>query len=140
MTGSPWFWVVVGVLTAGFAVVDLEALRRRSISRLHGVAVAAYVLAWGVLAVYGLPIAPLGSLSYVVPFAVRLGAAIVFWGGELLADLVREERKLTGKAERLPPAPQHVLTARELAEAERYDDAWQVADRERERRLGDPLP
>lgn len=138
MTGSSWFWVVVGALTAGFALVDLEALRRRSISRLHGVAVATYVLAWGTLFVYGLPIAPLGSLSYVIPFAVRLAATIVFAGGQLLAEAVREEQKLTGKAEKLPPVPHHVLTVDELAEAERYDDEWQIADREREHRLGEP--
>ena len=138
MSGSPWFWVVVGILTAGFALVDLEALRRRSLSRMHGVAVAAYVLAWGSLLVYGLPIAPLGSISYVIPFAVRVGAAVIFAGGQLVAELVREERKLTGKAQPLPPVPQHVLTADELAEAERYDTEWQVADRERERRLREP--
>jgi hypothetical protein len=138
MTGSPWFWVVVGILTTGFALVDVEAMRRRSMSRMHGVAVAAYVLAWGTLFVYGLPIAPLGSISYVIPFAVRVGAAIVFAGGQLLAELVREERKLTGKSEPLPPVPHHLLTAAELAEAERYDDEWQIADRERERRLREP--
>jgi hypothetical protein len=138
VTGSPWFWAVVGLLTAGFALVDLEALRRRSISRLHGAAVAAYVLAWGTLFVYGLPIAPLGALSYVVPFAVRLGVAIVFGGGQLLAGAVREEQKLTGKSEHLPPVPHHVLTEAELAEAERYDDEWQIADRARERRLREP--
>jgi len=138
MSGSPWFWVVVGILTAGFALVDLEALRRRSLSRMHGVAVAAYVLAWGSLLVYGLPIAPLGSISYVIPFAARVGAAIVFAGGQLLAELVREERKLTGRSEQLPPVPHHVLTADELAEAERYDDEWLAEDRERERRLTEP--
>jgi hypothetical protein len=31
-----------------------------------------------------------------------------------------------------------VLTVDELAEAERYDDEWQIADREREHRLGEP--
>lgn len=134
----PWFWVVVGILTTGFALVDLEALRRRSLSSMHGVAVAAYVLAWGTLLVYGLPIAPLGSISYVIPFAVRAGAAIVFAGGQLLAELVREERKLTGKSERPPPVPHHLLSADELAEAERYDAEWQIADRERERRLREP--
>jgi hypothetical protein len=138
MSGSPWFWVVVGILTAGFALVDLEALRRRSLSRMHGVAVAAYVLAWGSLLVYGLPIAPLGSISYVIPFAARVGAAIVFADGQLLAELVREERKLTGRSEQLPPVPHHVLTADELAEAERYDDEWLAEDRERERRLTEP--
>jgi len=138
MSGSPWLWIVVGILTAGFALVDLEALRRRSLSRMHGVAVAVYVLAWGSLLVYGLPIAPLGSISYVIPFAARVGAAIVFAGGQLLAEVVREERKLTGGSEQVPPVPHHVLTADELAEAERYDDEWQAEDRERERRLREP--
>jgi hypothetical protein len=124
---------VVGTLTLGFAAVDLEAMRRRSMSRLHGVAVAVYVATWGVIFVYGLPVAPLGSLNYVVPFVVRLAVATVFGGGQLLAGLIREERLLTGKAERLPPVPRHELTAEELTEAERYDEEWQREDRRRER-------
>lgn len=133
MTFSIAFWVVVGVLTAGFAAVDLEALRRRSMSRLHGAAVCVYVVAWGAIFEFGLPLPPIGPLNFIFPFVFRVGTAVVFSGGQLLADLIREERRLTGKAEPLPPPRHHDLTAEELAEAERYDEQWQREDRQRER-------
>ncbi|MFL5913304.1 MAG: hypothetical protein ACJ768_22390 [Gaiellaceae bacterium] len=134
LIGSTYYWVFVASITASFAVVDFEALRRRSMSRMHGAAVAIYCLAWVVVAGLGLPIAPLGALWWVFPAAVRIAVAVAFVGGDLLAEAAREEQKLAHPELRDPPYPKHKLTAEELREAQGYDERWQREDRARNHR------
>ena len=135
LIGSPYYWAFVVVITVAFAVVDFEALRRRTMSRMHGAAVAVYCLTWVVIAGLGLPIAPLGSLWWLFPAAVRIAAAVAFAGGSLLAELARAEQKLVHpELHHEVTYPKHKLTADELREAEAYDDEWQREDRARNRR------
>jgi hypothetical protein len=131
---TPYYWAMVAVLALAFAAVDLEALRRRSFSRWHGVSVAVYVAAWVVVAGLGLPVAPLGSLWWVFPVAMRLAVLAVFGGGQLLAGLVREEQSLAHPEQRPPKLPEPRLSEAELRTAEEYDAEWQLEDRERNRK------
>src|SRR5438105_8037297 len=94
MIGSPWYWAIVGAATLFFAIVDLIALSRREMGRAHGFALAVYLSAWVVVVGLGLPIAPLGSLWWVFPAAIRIAAAVIFGGGQLLAEALRAERRL----------------------------------------------
>lgn len=130
---TPYYWAVVGMLTLAFAAVDMEALRRRSFSRWHGASVAVYVVAWVIVGGLGLPVAPLGSLWWVFPVAVRVAAVAIFAGGQLLAGVVREEQSLAHPDRRPPMLPEPRLSEAELQTAEEYDAQWQVADRERNR-------
>lgn len=131
---TPYYWAMVAVLALAFAAVDLEALRRRSFSRWHGVSVAVYVVAWVVVAGLGLPVAPLGSLWWVFPVTVRVAAVGIFAGGQLLAGLVREEQSLAHPEPRPPKLmPEPRLSEAELRTAEEYDAQWQLEDRERNR-------
>lgn len=127
------FWVVVAVATLAFAVLDLEALRRRSMSRWHGASVAIYVLAWVIVIGLGLPIAPLGSVWWIFPVAVRIGVAAAFGGGQLLAEVIREEQLIAHPERRPPKLPSHNLSEEELRDAEAYDSEWQIEDRRRNR-------
>jgi hypothetical protein len=117
--------VLVGLLTAAFAVADLLALSRRSLGRKQGAAIAVYITAWGVTAVLGLPSAPLGALWWVFPAAIRIAFAAMLVGGELLADVVRAEQAIEHRNDPKPPAyPEHHLTAQEIHDAEAYETEW----------------
>jgi hypothetical protein len=123
--GSPYYWVLVGLLTAGFAISDLLALSRRELGRKQGAAIAVYVASWGIVAVLGLPIAPLGSLWWVFPAAIRVAFAVMIIGGELLAEAVRAEQAIEHRHDPKPPSyPEHHLTAEELRTAEQYEAEW----------------
>jgi len=82
-----------------------------------------------------LPIAPLGSLWWVFPAAVRIAVVAMFAGGQILAEAVRVEQAITHPEQRHVPAtvPKHKLTEEELRVAEAYDAQWQIEDRQRNR-------
>jgi hypothetical protein len=127
LPASPYYWIPVGVATVAFAVIDLEALRRREMSRWHGFAVAIYVGTWGVV----LGLVRSRSGLWFVPAAVRIGLAAVFGGGQLLAEAVREEQRIAHRERRKPrPGPPRISEDERRA-AEEYDAHWQREDRER---------
>jgi len=86
---SPYYWAVVGAITLVFAAIDLEALRKRKMSRLHGAAIAVYVLSW--VLVFGLL---RNGFAALYPAAIRIAVAVVFAGGQLIAELIRGEQRL----------------------------------------------
>ncbi len=98
---SPFYWAIVGTLTVAFAIVDLEALRRREVSRWHWLAIAVYVGSWGVV---GLSAPNNGEVWLAFPVALRIAFGAVFFGGHLLAAAVREERRIAHPARRGPKA------------------------------------
>ncbi len=135
MIGSPYYWAFVAAITLAFAVIDISALSQRSMGRAHGLAVAIYIATWGVVGGLSLPIAPLGSLWWVFPAAVRIAVVAMFAGGQILAEAVRVEQAITHPEQRHVPAtvPKHKLTEEELRVAEAYDAQWQIEDRQRNR-------
>ena len=139
MIGSPYYWAFVAAITGAFAVIDISALSRRSMGRAHGLAVAVYVATWVIVAGLSLPIAPLGSLWWVFPAAVRIAVVAMFGGGQILAEAVRVEQAITHPEQRDLPAavPKHELTEEELRAAETYDAQWQIEDRQRNRELSE---
>jgi len=130
--GSPYYWAFVASITLLFAAIDLEALRSRSFSRFHGLAVALYVGAWGVVSL-SLPVTPVGAMWWLFPAAVRIAFSVMFAGGQLLAELVREEQALAHPERRPPAVPVRKVSEDELRAGELYDDQWQIEDRERNR-------
>ena len=133
--GSPYYWALVAAVTLAFAVVDLEALRRRSMSRWHGASVAVYAGVWVVVVGLGLPVAPLGSVWWIFPVAVRIAVAVIFGGGQLLAGAIREEQLIVHPERRPPALPKRDVSEAELRAGEDYDAQWQVQDRQRNREL-----
>jgi hypothetical protein len=133
VTGSPYYWAFVGVVTLGFAAVDILALSRRELGRPQGVAVAIYMTAWVVLLGLSLPVAPLGSLWWLFPAALRIAVVVAFAGGQVLAAAVRTEQGIVHPETRVATPPAHKLTEAELRTVEAYDAKWQAEDRERNR-------
>jgi hypothetical protein len=97
-----------------------------------GGAVALYVGAWGVVSL-ALPVAPLGATWWLFPAAVRIAFSVMFAGGQLLAEVVREEQALAHPERRSPTVPVRKVSEDELRAGELYDDQWQIEDRERNR-------
>ena len=133
MIGSPYYWAFVAVATLAFALVDLEALRRRRMSRWHGMSVAVYVAVWVIVIGLGLPIAPLGSLWWIFPAAVRIAVAVAFGGGQLIAGVIREEPLIVHPERRPPKLPHREVSEAELRDGEAFDAQWQIEDRTRNR-------
>ena len=132
---SPYYWVIVGALTVAFAIVDLEALRRREMTRWHGFAVAVYVTAWGLVLGWALqPWTP--NIIWFLPAAVRIAIFVVLEGSEVLAAAVRKEQWIAHPERREPKYPPLEISDAQLHAAEEYDAEWQIEDRERNRRLG----
>jgi predicted Zn-dependent protease with MMP-like domain len=131
--GSPYYWAFVGAITLAFAVIDLIALSRRDMGRPQGVAIAIYVTAWVVVSGLSLPIAPLGSLWWVFPAAVRIAVSTMLVGGQILAGTVRAEQAIVHhERQQAPPTrPRRELSEAELRVADAYDALWQVEDRQR---------
>ncbi len=124
------YWALVGCLTVGFAVADLLALSRRELGRKQGFAIGVYLTAWGLAAVLGLPIAPLGSIWWVFPAAIRIGFAVIVGVGSLLAEGGRLEQSVEHRHDpKPPPNPAHVLTANELHDVELYESLWRARQR-----------
>jgi hypothetical protein len=131
--GSPYYWAFVGAITLAFAVIDLNALSRRTMTRAHGAAVAVYVTTFVIVGGLSLPVAPLGSLWWVFPAAVRIAVFATIVGGQLLAGAVLAEQAIVHPQRRPPAVPQGRLTEAELRDAEAYDSQWQIEDRQRNR-------
>ena len=133
MIGSPYYWALVAAITVAFAVVDVIALSRREMGRAQGVAIAVYVATWAIVVGLSLPIAPLGSLWWVFPAAVRIAVAAMFAGGQFLAGAFRVEQSIVHPEQRPKPVvvPKHKLTEEELRVAEAFDAQWQLEDRQR---------
>ena len=123
----------MSAITLMFAVIDLEALRRRSMSRWHGASVAIYIGVWVIVVGLGMPVAPLGSVWWVFPAAIRIAAAVMFGGGQLLAGVIREGWLIRHPDRRLPIVPMRKVSDAELRAAEEYDAQWQIQDRMRNR-------
>jgi hypothetical protein len=132
MIGSPYYWAFVAAITVAFAAIDLEALRRREMSRLHGASVALYAGGWVIVVGLGLPVAPLGPVWWVFPAGVRIAVAVMFSGGQLLAEAIREEQRIVHHEQR-PANARLEISEAELSAAEEFDAEWQAEDRRRNR-------
>ena len=133
--GSPYYWAVVVAITIAFTVVDLLALSPRNFGRVQGLAVALYIASWGIVLGLSLPIAPLGSLWWVFPWALRLAVTTTLIGGHLLAGAVRAEQAIAHPTLHPPQPRERKLSPAELRRAEAYDAQWQAEDRQRNHEL-----
>ena len=102
-------------------------------SRWHGASVAVYIGVWVIVIGLALPIAPLGSVWWIFPAAIRIAVAVIFGGGQLLAGAIREEQLIVHPERRPPVPPRRGVSEAELRAGEDYDAQWQVEERKRNR-------
>jgi hypothetical protein len=145
---SALFWAAVVAATAVFALVDLDALSRRRIGRVHSISLIAYLISWAVW-----PVAfwryqeTHGAWAWLFPAGVRIAVLAVFVGGRLLASAVRGEQAIAHRSSASRPAPTHseepmTVSPEELAAEEAFEKEWRKAEHERldRPRGGAPTP
>ncbi len=141
---SPYYWGTV-VLGIGVLTSAVSHVMRRHPERYRGyrLAIVIYVLT---LCVFGTLFAQPYYFStepgwpavwVAFPWRAVVGFLMIFVAGHVLGGLHAERfRRDNGLPTKRAPHPPRQMTAAERRAAEVYDDAWQIQDRERNRRLG----
>ncbi len=101
MGQSTYFWIAVAAATLIFALIDLDALSRRRIGRVHRLSLVAYIASFAVLA---LAFARTPDV-WLFPTAVRLAVVAILIGGRLLAGSVRTGERLMHPGSTDPEEP-----------------------------------
>jgi hypothetical protein len=124
--GQSWyFWIAVAAATVMFAVIDLDALSKRRIGRVHTVSLIAYLASFGVIALAFLHT----SGVWVFPAVVRIAIVAILIGGRMLAGSARTGERLVHPEHNEPEdwrdmsmeEMEETLTPDQLAAEEAYE-------------------
>jgi len=131
--GQSWyFWLAVAAATVLFALIDLDALSKKRIGRVHTISLIAFIASFPVLVLAGYPEVWLFSA------AARVAVVAIVIGGGLLASSVRTGERLVhpepasaGWEDMSMEEMDETLTPDQLAAEETYEQSLREPNRKK---------